>query len=183
MHSTIRFAFWLGFFLLHSCLVSLVSHIVKSGVDGAHFVYFINNLLTAQIVLHSTADTCINTHFKWFSTENFLKKEEWMVAKFQQLMNLCYLNYKTFNSGFNSHNRNSLSWMWNGKNNRMITTEDRRVSRGRTVPMAITEKFVSDCLWTFICFLDLFSLKLLSEVPANTDSKQLSHKSHLLKSC
>lgn len=72
-------------FLVDSCLVSLVSHRVKPGMDGAHFVYFINILLTAQtnaVTLYSI-HMCTNTHLKWFSSENFLRKEGWIVAKFQ----------------------------------------------------------------------------------------------------
>lgn len=72
-------------FLVDSCLVSLVSHRVKPGMDGAHFVYFINILLTAQtnaVTLYSI-HMCTNTHLKWFISENFLRKEGWIVAKFQ----------------------------------------------------------------------------------------------------
>lgn len=66
-----------------------------------------------------------------------------------QLKNLRYLNYKTFNSGFNSHNRNSLSWIWNGNNNRIITLKTAEYLED-TMQMATTEKFMSDCLWSFV---------------------------------
>lgn len=72
-------------------------------------------------------------------------------------------------------NNTNLLWVWNVKKNRIINKKDKE-SRQHCKNGINREICISDLLSSFICLLDLFYVRLLSEVSEKMESNQDSHK-------